>query len=111
MSEVTAAIVKSSPVPLSSAEAVDSLVMLAKLCPFFLKQLTIAGEEWLEMPAPSAGSNEGSPSKKPLMPGSPGAVIDSAEALLTRSPRRVKREAGGLREVREIIRRELELQD
>ncbi|KAJ7937193.1 hypothetical protein B0H13DRAFT_2246467 [Mycena leptocephala] len=111
MSEVTAAIVKSSPVPLSSAEAVDSLVMLAKLCPFFLKQLTIAGEEWLEMPAPSAGSNEGSPSKKPLVPGSPGAVIDSAEALLTRSPRRVKREAGGLREVREIIRRELELQD
>ncbi|KAJ6539203.1 hypothetical protein B0H19DRAFT_1177679 [Mycena capillaripes] len=111
MSEVTAAIVKSSPVPLSSAEAVDSLVMLAKLCPFFLKRLTIAGEEWLEMPAPSAGSTEGSPSKKPLVPGSPGAVIDSAEALVTRSPRRVKREAGGLREVREIIRRELELQD
>ncbi|KAJ7768769.1 hypothetical protein B0H14DRAFT_2632847 [Mycena olivaceomarginata] len=30
--------------------------MLAKFCPFFLKQLTIAGEEWLEMPAPPAGS-------------------------------------------------------
>ncbi|KAJ7179268.1 hypothetical protein C8R46DRAFT_1173643 [Mycena filopes] len=111
LSEVTASVVKSSPVPLSSAEAVDSLAMLAKLCPFFLKELTIAGEGWLEMPAPSAGSNEGgSPSKKSV-PGSPGGVIDSAEALLTRSPRRVKREAGGLREVREIIRKELELQD
>ncbi|KAJ7781391.1 hypothetical protein B0H16DRAFT_1498274 [Mycena metata] len=107
LSEVTASVVKSSPVPLSSAEAIDSLVMLAKLCPFFLKQLTIGGEDWLEMPAPSAGSSEGgSPSKK-SGPGSPG----SAEALFTRSPRRVKREAGGLREVREIIRKELELQD
>ncbi|KAJ7086745.1 hypothetical protein C8R44DRAFT_650700 [Mycena epipterygia] len=111
LSEVTTAVVKSSPIPLSSAEAVDSLAMLTKLCPFFLKQLTIAGEEWLEMPASSAGSTEGSPSKKTLPPGSPGAIIDSAEALVTRSPRRVKREAGGLREVREIIRKELELQD
>ncbi|KAJ7507654.1 hypothetical protein B0H11DRAFT_1793208 [Mycena galericulata] len=111
MSEVTTAVIKSSPVPLSSAEAVDSLAILTKLCPFFLKQLNIAGEAWLEMPAPSAGSAEGGLSKKPLVPGSPGAVIDSAEALVTRNPRRVKREAGGLREVREIIRRELELQD
>ncbi|KAJ7852939.1 hypothetical protein B0H14DRAFT_3656193 [Mycena olivaceomarginata] len=93
MSEVTTAIVKSSPVPISSAEAVDSLVMLAKLCPFFLKQLTIAGGEWLEMPAPSSAW------KKSSVPGSLG------------SPAEVKREAGGLREVREIIRRELELQD
>ncbi|KAJ7668218.1 hypothetical protein B0H14DRAFT_3073509 [Mycena olivaceomarginata] len=98
MSEVTTAIVKSSPVPISSAEAVDSLVMLAKLCPFFLKQLTIAGGEWLEMPAPSSAW------KKSSVPGSLGSVTDSADAL-------VKREAGGLREVREIIRRELELQD
>jgi hypothetical protein len=30
---------------------------------------------------------------------------------VTRSPRRVKREGGGLREVREIIRKELDLQD
>ncbi|KAF7352912.1 CDT1-C domain-containing protein [Mycena venus] len=111
MSEVAAAIIKSSPVPISSAEAVDSLVMLAKLCPFFLKQLTIGGEEWLEMPAPSAGSAEPSPSKKSFALASPGAIIDSAEALVNRSPRRVKREAGGLREVREIIRRELELQE
>ncbi|KAJ7228803.1 hypothetical protein GGX14DRAFT_415119 [Mycena pura] len=110
MFEVTAAIIKSSPVPLSSAEAVDSLVMLTKLCPFFLKQFSVAGEEWLEMPAQSPGSGEASPSKK-AAPGSPRGVIDSAEALVTRSPRKVKSEAGGLREVREIIRRELELQD
>jgi hypothetical protein len=108
MSEVTTAVVKSSPVPISSAEAVDSLVMLAKRCPFFLKKLTIAGEEWLEMPAPSTESTEGSPSKKSLVPRS---VIDSADAVVTRSPWRVKREGGGLREVREIIRRELELLD
>jgi len=31
--------------------------------------------------------------------------------ILARSPRRVKKEAGGLREVRERIRREIELQD
>ncbi|KAJ7829108.1 hypothetical protein B0H14DRAFT_2810854, partial [Mycena olivaceomarginata] len=105
MSEVTTAVVKSSPVPISSAEAVDSLVMLAKRCPFFLKKLTIAGEEWLEMPAPSTESTEGSPSKKSLVPRS---VIDSADAVVTRSPWRVKREGGGLREVREIIRRELD---
>ncbi|KAK7061598.1 CDT1-C domain-containing protein [Favolaschia claudopus] len=97
MSEVVPAVVKSSPVPISSAEAVDSLKMLTKLCPFFLKQLAIGGEEWLEMPAPSVGTTD--------------ANTDSAEALVTRSPRRVKREAGGLREVREIIRRELELQE
>ncbi|KAJ7920042.1 hypothetical protein B0H13DRAFT_2230806 [Mycena leptocephala] len=56
MSEVAPAIVQSSPVPIASAEAVYSLAMLTKLCPFFLKQFTIGGEEWLEMPA---GSTEG----------------------------------------------------
>ncbi|KAJ7895794.1 hypothetical protein B0H13DRAFT_1885405 [Mycena leptocephala] len=56
MSEVAPAIVKSSPVPIASADAVHSLAMLTKLCPFFLKQFTIGGEEWLEMPA---GSTEG----------------------------------------------------
>lgn len=114
LSEVAASIIKSSPVPLSSAEAVDSLNMLARLCPFFLKQLTIAGEDWLEMPAASAGTDKGgSPSKKSLVPGCPRAENDSAEelALITQSPRRVKRGAGGLREVREIIHRELELRD
>ncbi|RDB22626.1 hypothetical protein Hypma_010356, partial [Hypsizygus marmoreus] len=117
-SEVVTAVIKSSPVPISSAEAGESLSMLAKLCPFFLKELNIAGEEWLEMPASNAATTttgaEASPSKKVTAPPSPGAIKgkhESAEELVTRSPRRIKREAGGLRDVREIIRRELELQD
>jgi len=118
-SEVALAIAKSSPVPISSAEAQESLGLLTSLCPFFLKEVDIAGEEWLEMPAPTASVAEnavaeGSPSK-PTLPPSPGPALrgknESAEEVRTRSPRRVKREAGGLREVREIIRRELEIQD
>jgi hypothetical protein len=45
---------------------------------------------------------------------SPGRIKgkdESTQELVTRSPRRVKREGGGLREVREIIRKELDLQD
>ncbi|KAF7331906.1 CDT1-C domain-containing protein [Mycena kentingensis (nom. inval.)] len=111
MSEVTAAVIKSSPVPISSAEAVDSVSMLTTLCPFFLKPFSVAGEAWLEMPASSTvGNTEASPSKKTAPP-SPGRALDTVEALVTRSPRKVKVEAGGLREVREIIRRELELHD
>lgn len=125
-SEVAAAVVKSSPVPLSIAEAHESLNMLVKLCPFFIQTLDVSGEEWLEMPASSgemesdsgSSSATASPSKgkggtrEPgSVPGSPSklkARDESAEELLTRSPRRVKREGGGLREVRERIRRELE---
>ncbi len=116
MSEVVNAVIKSSPVPISAAEASESLEMLLKLCPFFLKRLNISGEEWLEMPAPktnpiniddSTPGTIGSPSN----PRSRKAKADSAEEVLTRSPKRVKKETGGLREVREIIRRELELQD
>jgi len=94
-----------------------------KLCPFFLKRLDIQGEEWLEMPASFSDTlgtstcgtnsvNNTTPLKRgPVPPASPGSSkIDSAE-LIHRSPKRVKKEAGGLREVREIIRRELELQD
>lgn len=100
MSEVTTAVVKSSPVPLSSTEAADSLTMPAKFCPLFLKQLAIAGEEWLEMPAPPAGSvAEANPSTKLLAPGISRRV--NCEAL----------QAGGLREAMEIIRRQLELLD
>ncbi|KAG7097123.1 hypothetical protein E1B28_004501 [Marasmius oreades] len=104
--EVATAVTKSSPVPISAAEANESLDLLAKLCPFFLKPLNITGESWLEMPA--SKSDPTSPNK----PGSasPGGK-DSAQELVTRSPRRVKKEAGGLRDVREIIRRELELRD
>ncbi|KAG5636426.1 hypothetical protein H0H81_008101 [Sphagnurus paluster] len=120
-SEVVTAVIKSSPVPISTAEANESLAMLAKLCPFFVKELRIAGQEWLEMPASgaalTAANVEGTPSRKKVAappPPSPGGIRgkdESAEELVTRSPRRVKREAGGLREVREIIRRELESQD
>jgi hypothetical protein len=140
-SEVAAAIIKSSPVPMSTLEANESLKLLTTLCPFFLRPLDIAGKEWLEMPPTSSAQDSDtstvnksmppSPTKKPagsklVPPSSPGArststidlppspgsraKLDSAE-ILARSPRRVKREIGGLREVREIIRRELELQD
>ncbi|KAG7449342.1 uncharacterized protein BT62DRAFT_917917 [Guyanagaster necrorhizus] len=116
MSEVVNAVIKSSPVPISAAEASESLEMLLKLCPFFLKKLNISGEEWLEMPAPKTSPinvDDSTPGTfgSPSSPGSRKAKADSAEEVLTRSPKRVKKETGGLREVREIIRRELELQD
>ena len=97
--------------------------MLIKLCPFFVKKLNISGEEWIEMPssntatAPStsAVSTEDTPTKSkhyvPFSPGRSKGKDESTQELMTRSPRRVKREGGGLREVREIIRKELDLQD
>jgi len=124
---------------MSALEATESIKLLATLCPFFLTQFEVAGQEWLETPPTASNfescedSNEdnlSSPTKAsgsrlvpPLSPGSKlfGAVkmppsspvskvqVDSAQEV--RSPRRVKREAGGLREVREIIRKELELQE
>jgi hypothetical protein len=111
--EVAQAVIKSSNVPISLAEANDSLDMLADLCPFFLKKLEIAKEEWLEMPTQSSAADdaESSPRKKAL-PASPGPnrrKHESAEEVLLRSPKRVTSEKGGLREVREIIRKELEL--
>ncbi|RDX53948.1 hypothetical protein OH76DRAFT_1479705 [Lentinus brumalis] len=133
-SEIAAAVVKSSPVPLSVAEAHESLEMLVKICPFFIRRMDVSGEEWLEMPAsaetegeasvPASPSKRGarepssvprSPSKTPSSPSktpsSPSKLKLKAEELLTRSPRRVAREGGGLREVRERIRRELESVD
>ncbi|KAI0320636.1 hypothetical protein OF83DRAFT_1052720 [Amylostereum chailletii] len=107
LTEVTAAILKSSPVPISSAEARESVGLLTSMCPFFLRSLSIAGAEWLEMPAPSTETSV----KPPSSPGASRGKDESAEELLTRSPRRVKREGGGLREVRERIRRELESQE
>ncbi|KAF8165183.1 hypothetical protein B0H34DRAFT_647751 [Crassisporium funariophilum] len=117
-SEVITAVVKSSPVPISTAEANESVSMLVKLCPFFVKKLSISGQDWLEMPAPITNSvaqlTDSSPTKSKLtVPPSPSRLKgkeESAQELVTRSPRRVK-PGGGLREVREIIRRELELQD
>ena len=106
-SEVAAAVLKSSPVPVSSAEAQESLAILTRLCPFFLKPLDIDGQEWLEMPASAYPSNE---RLVPSSPGSSRAKSDDLEGVLS-SPRRVRKEGGGLREVRERIRREIEMQD
>jgi len=62
----------------------------------------------LEMPASTPTPGE---KLVPTSPGSSRGKEDSAGVVLTRSPRRVKKEAGGLREVRERIRREIEMQD
>ena len=122
-SEVAAAIIKSSPVPLSLAEAHESLTMLAKLCPFFLRRVDVSGEEWLEMPAASMDAESGDAGASPTkagtiergsVPSSPSKLKgrdESASEVHTRSPRRVKRDYGGLREVRERIRKELEASD
>ncbi len=92
---------------MSAAEAQESLAILTSLCPFFLKPLHVDGQEWLEMPASAHPSYE---RPVPTSPGTSRGKEASAE-VLARSPRRVKKEAGGLREVRERIRREIELQD
>jgi len=125
--EVSTAVLKSSPVPISSAEASESIELLVKLCPFFVKQFNVGSEEWLEMPTGNlANSGEAdyedsilsSPSKSKgpatSLIASPGRVQskdESAREVTTRSPRTVKRQGGGLREVRERVRRELELLD
>jgi len=99
--------------------------MLCDLCPFFLKRKVIDGEDWLEMPATTGaapmspgGGLHASPGGStrprymdglPGVMGSPGKVRASEEEFIARSPRRVKMEEGGLRQVREIIRRELEV--
>ena len=108
VSEVIAAILKSSPVPISAAEAQESLNLLTSICPSFIKPLDISGEDWLEIPAQN--QVEAGP-KPPPSPGSSRSKDDSAAEVLTRSPRRVKREGGVLRDVRERIRREMELAD
>ncbi|CAL1701461.1 unnamed protein product [Somion occarium] len=115
-SEIASVILKSSPVPISMADAQESLKLLTSLCPFFLRSINVGGEEWLEMPAPTTTNvaeplASASPRKMPSSPGRVRRKDESAEELRTRSPKTVKREAGGLREVRERIRRELELHD
>jgi hypothetical protein len=127
-SEVASAILKSSPVPISLADAQESINLLTSLCPFFLKSVDIAGEEWLEMPATRSSAEDKdvpesptkpkaagggvppSPGRVPASPGRARGKDDSVQEIL-RSPRRVKNEGGGLREVRERIRRELEFNE
>jgi len=110
LTEISAAIVKSSPVPISEAEAIESVNMLTKLCPFFIKPLNIDAEEWYEMPSSFVAEKdeEKQPPPSPSARKGKGREITSAEEVLTRSPKRVKKEGGGLREVRERIRRELD---
>ncbi|WWD20124.1 hypothetical protein CI109_104600 [Kwoniella shandongensis] len=119
MSEVADVIVKSSKTPISTAEAQSSLQLLTELCPFFLTCKNVARQEWLEMPSatlaaapPSPGSNVGSSISVPglgvglpVSPSTPGR--GKVELAGPASPGRVRRQ-GGLREVREKIRRELE---
>lgn len=97
--EVVRAIAKSSPIPISAAEAQESIGLLTSLCPFFLKSMEIGSEEWLEMPAASIHS----------LPPTPIKVGINDEDARTLSPRRIRKEGGGLREVREIIKKELDL--
>ena len=84
--------------------------MLTKLCPFFIKPLNIDGEGWFEMPSSSAAEKdeERQPPSSPSAKKGKGREMTSAEEVLTRSPKRVRKEGGGLREVRERIRRELD---
>ncbi|WRT69500.1 uncharacterized protein IL334_006486 [Kwoniella shivajii] len=122
MMEVAEVIVKSSKTPISSAEAQASLQLLTELCPFFLTVKIIGKQEWLEMPSsvaapPSPGSsvttaqppftNQVASSGR-LAPPSPSTPSRAAGLELAgpASPGRVRR-VGGLREVRERIRREL----
>lgn len=113
-SEVAASIMKSSSMPISSSDANEMLGMLAELCPFFVKCLNLDGEEWLEMPKQSDALFDDDPSRTPVPPPSPSrsrTAKTPEQELLTRSPKRVTRQVGGLRQVREVIRRELDLID
>jgi hypothetical protein len=125
LAEVADVIVKSSKTPISLAEAETSLSMITDLCPFFLTSKTVGRQEWLEMPAsvaappsPSSGSYVPSGEKVvvPAFVGTGGPSVPTSPSPKARSrlggdlagpasPGRVKR--GGLREVRERIRKEL----
>ncbi|KZT51374.1 hypothetical protein CALCODRAFT_137518 [Calocera cornea HHB12733] len=101
MDEAVQILVKSSKVAISEAEAQSSIKMLAELCPFFVRVLVIDRAEWLEAPSSSALA-------APPSPGSV-AVAEVSRRSPGGSPKRVGRnEDGGLRRVRERIRRELE---
>ncbi|KAL7415740.1 hypothetical protein BDY24DRAFT_413308 [Mrakia frigida] len=97
LEEVANVVVKSSKVEISFAEAIQSLHLLISLCPFFLRSLNLNGEEYIEMPASSSAT---------LAPPSPGRQIGAMGGPA--SPGKVLgRGVGGLREVRERIKREL----
>jgi hypothetical protein len=66
--------------------------MLVDLCPFFVTSKRVGRHDWLELRAEP--------------PSSPASVLSSPGLAGPASPGRVRR-TGGLREVRERIRREL----
>ncbi|WVQ75131.1 hypothetical protein IAR50_004740 [Cryptococcus sp. DSM 104548] len=125
MAEAAEVIVKSSKTPISTAEAQTSLHMLTEICPFFLHIKTVGRQDWIEMPAAVVAPAPPSPSATAGLSASPSA--SSASALPARqlsaspstpgrlkvelagpaSPGKIRRQ-GGLREVRERIRRELD---
>ncbi|KAF8511208.1 hypothetical protein JB92DRAFT_3083535 [Gautieria morchelliformis] len=107
--EVVRALVSSATVPISAADAQESINVLVSLCPFYLKPLVIAGEDWLEMPA--LCFQHSSRRNSSANPRSPRPKEESGVEVLHRSPKSVTIERGGLRDVRERIRRELELND
>ncbi|KAK7036854.1 hypothetical protein R3P38DRAFT_3182820 [Favolaschia claudopus] len=82
LSVVATAVHKSSSAPISATEVLDSLTMLADLCPWFLKHLEIGAEKWLEMPGRSGDASQA--------PGEPKGAHEH-----------------GLRRARGIIRRNL----
>ncbi|EIW71689.1 hypothetical protein TREMEDRAFT_73385 [Tremella mesenterica DSM 1558] len=114
LTEAAEIVVKSSKTPISLAEAQSSLTMLCELCPFFLTTKVIGRQDWLEMPSstlcpPSPSNNLDRVVLNPPVtpPGSPSrSGGKKAELAGPASLGRVRRQ-GGLREVRERIRREL----
>lgn len=110
--EATERIVKSAKTPISAAEAEASVRMLADLCPFFLAVRPVGRQEWIEMPSVPMPPSPGS-----LAPTATESVAASILSSPTRSPRTPRAlagpaspgrvQVGGLRAVRERIRREL----
>ena len=79
--------------------------------------MVVGNEDWLEMPSSGLGSQTevtggngdfpSTPSKKGVLKGR--GLMDDADELRSLSPKRVKKDwSGGLREVRERIKRELD---
>lgn len=97
LEDVASVVVKSSKTEISHAEAIQSLQMLAELCPTFIRLLPLAGEDYVEMPAPTVVSAA-----------SLGLAAGISAVGGPASPGKVRKVGGGgLREVRERIRREL----
>ncbi|KAG9316241.1 hypothetical protein JVU11DRAFT_2268 [Chiua virens] len=125
--DVAAAVVKSSPVPISTLEVSESLKLLTTLCPFFLKPLNLNKEEWFEMPLSALTSDatensaktfhdlesptKSSKSNLALSQNLGSRAFGSGAPTIPSSKARLSDAAGGIRKVKEIIRRELQFHD